>query len=232
MSSPVSTKSSTKEWLQPFYLAVPFSTIVTGLAMSNNFPFPVALLVGAVWGIALGLVATWIKKQATLSAWLEDAFVMLGATALAFAAGGGMLALLMLDSALDSPSLTGETLVQMFLPMIPFYIIVNSSMELLIIPGLLYLGWRAGTRRILIIVVAALFFALRVWTYLAFVPNRLAFGELGGKSTPFTAAERQQAFTDLQLDDPRAILGLPILAVMLLAMHFSRVRELKTVSAS
>lgn len=232
MSTAVSTKSSTKEWFQPFYVAVPFSTIVTGLAMSNNFPFPVALLVGAAWGIALGLVATWIKRKATLSAWLEDAFVMLGATAIAFSAGGGILALLVLESALGSPSLTGETLVQMFLPMIPFYIIVNSSMELLIIPGLLYLGWRAGKRRILIVVVAALFFALRVWSYLAFVPNRLAFAELAGKGTPFTPAERQQAFIDLQLDDPRAILGLPILAVILLATQFSRVRELKSVAAS
>lgn len=232
MSTAVSTRESTREWLQPFYLAVPFSTIVTGLAMSNNFPLPVALLVGAVWGIALGLVATLIKKRTVLSTWLEDAFVILGATAMAFYVGAALLGLPMMRAALDSPSVTGETLTQMFLPAIPFYIIVNSSLELLIIPGLLYLGWRSGKRRILIVVAAALFFVFRVWSYLAFVPNRLAFAELEGKSTPFTAAERQQAFADLQLDDPRWIFGLPILAAIMLATQFSRVRELNSLAAS
>lgn len=220
---------NTKERLQPYLLAVPFTTIITGwfnLAEFGRAPVAVALVIGAAWGILLGLIASWLRKKATVSAWIEDAFVVVGTTALAFAAAGGLMGLLVLEAALGSPSLTGETLVQMFRPMIPYYIIVNSSMELLIIPGLLYLGWRAGKRRILIVVAAVLFFALRVWTYLVFAPNRLAFAELEGKSTPFTAAERQQAFVDLQLDDPRWILDLLIFAIFILAAHFSRVREL------
>lgn len=221
------TKTDGKEWLQPFLVAVPFTTIVTGwFNLAEYLPAAVALLIGAAWGILLGLIASWLRKKATLSAWLEDAFVVLGTTALAFSAAGGVMALLVLEAALGSPSLTGETLVQMFLPMIPYYIIANGSMELLIIPSLLYLGWREGKRRTLIVVAAALFFVLRVWSYLAFVPNRLAFGELEGRGTPFTAAERQQAFVDLQVDDPRWILGLAIFAIFVLAVHFSRVREL------
>lgn len=225
VSTPV--EADAKERLGPYLLAVPFTAIVTGwFSLGNNLPAPVALVIGAAWGILLGLIAGWLRKKATVSAWIEDTFVVLGATALAFAAAGGVMALLILKAALGSPSLTGETLVQMFLPMIPYYIIANSSMEYLIIPVLLYLGWRDGKRRILIIAAAVLFFVVRAWSYVAFIPNRLAFGELEGKDTPFTASESQQAALDLQIDDPRWILVLAIFGIFLLAAHFSRVREL------
>ena len=62
----------------------------------------------------------------------------------------------MLAGALESSTLTGETLLKLFLPTIPFYIVANGALELLIIPGLLFIGWRAGKRRILIVGAAAL----------------------------------------------------------------------------
>lgn len=221
------TETNTREWLQPYLLAVPFTAIITGwFSLAEWLPVALALVIGATWGILLGLIASWLRRKSTMSAWIEDTLVVLGATALAFSAAGGVMGLLILKAALNSPSLTGETLVQMFLPMIPYYIIANGSMELLIIPSLLYLSWRAGKRRILIVVAAALFFAFRVWSYLAFVPNRLAFAELEGKGTPFTAVEREQASIDLQVDDPRWVLGLTIFAIFMLAVHIPRVREL------
>lgn len=75
------------------------------------------------------------------------------------------MALPMLAGALESSTLTGETLLKLFLPTIPFYIVANAALELLIIPGLLFISWRAGKRRILIAGAAALYFVLRVWTY-------------------------------------------------------------------
>lgn len=228
MSTTTPSKATTEDWrwLQPFLLAVPFTAIVSGVFnLSNLFPLPVALVIGAGWGVVLGLIVSWINKKAMLSAWLEDSFVVLGVFASAFSACGGLVALLMLDAALDSSSITAETLVMMYLPLIPYYIIANTPMELLIIPALLFLGWRAGKRRILIIAAAALYFALRVWSYLVFVPNRLAFAELERSTGPFTAAERQQAYADLKVDDPRWILVLVIFATLLLAAHFPRFRE-------
>ena len=217
----------------PFLLAVPFTATITGLFnLSDALPVPLAFAAGAGWGIVLGLAATWLTTKPVLSAWAEDVLVFLGIIALAFAACGGVMSLLILNGALDSSSLTGETLAKAFLPMIPYYIAVNASLELLIIPGLLFLGWRAGERRILIVSAAALYFALRVWSYLAYVPARLGFAESEHATTALTAAERQQAYIDLKLDDPRWILVLVILSIFILAAGFPRVREVTAATSS
>jgi hypothetical protein len=134
------------------------------------------------------------------------------------------MALLMLAGALESSTLTGETLLKLFLPTIPFYIVANAALELLIIPGLLFIGWRAGKRRILIAGAAALYFLFRVWTYLAFVPARMGFAEAGHSSTPLTESERQQAYMELMVDDPRWIVLLVMFGLLVLAMHLPRLR--------
>jgi hypothetical protein len=226
-TSTKSTKEgSTKDWLQPFFLAVPFTAIVTGLFnLSDTLSVPGGLLVGAAWGVVLGLIVGLIRKNDVLAAWFEDVLVVLGATAVAFAAAGGVMALLMLAGALESSTLTGETLLKLFLPTIPFYIVANAALELLIIPGLLFIGWRAGKRRILIVAAVALYFLLRVWTYLAFVPSRMGFAEAGHTSTPMTEAERRQAYTELMLNDPRWIVLLVIFGILVLAMHLPRLRS-------
>jgi hypothetical protein len=226
MSTATPSATSAKERLQPFFLAVPFTTLVTGLFnLSEPLSLPLGLLAGAGWGVALGLALTWIRRKEAPAAWVEDALVVAGITAVAFAACGGLMAILMLAGALDSPSLTGETLLRLFLPTIPFYIVANSALELLIVPGLLYLGWRAGRRRILIVAAAGLYFLLRVWTYVAFVPARLGFAEEGHTNVPLTAAERQQAYQELMVNDPRWILLLVIFGLLLLAAHLPRLRE-------
>lgn len=212
--------------MTPFLLAVPFTAIVTGLFnLSDVLPLPLAVLAGAAWGMALGLLLTWIGRREAIAAWVEDSLVVAGTTAVAFAACGGLMALLMLAGALDSASLTGETLLKLFLPTIPFYVVANSVLELLIVPGLLVIGWRAGRRRFLIVAAAALYFGLRVWTYLAFVPARLGFAGEAHASAPLTADERQQAYRELMVDDPRWILLLAIFGLLLLAAHLPRLRR-------
>ncbi|ADD42804.1 hypothetical protein [Stackebrandtia nassauensis] len=222
----------TQQRLQPFYLAVPFTAVITGLFnLSETLPAPLALLAGAAWGIVLGLIATWLNTKATLSAWLEDGFVYLGIVGFAFAGCGGLMAILMLDGALGASSLTAEALEALFLPSIPYYIVVNSALELLVIPGLLYFGWRAGKRRVLILAAAGLYFAMRVWTYLAFVPARMGWAEAEHSGEALSAAERRQAASDLMVDDPRWILLLVMLAILLVAAYLPRVRERKTRTA-
>jgi MFS family permease len=204
----------------PFFLAVPFTAVVTGLFNLSEFmSVPLGIAAGAVWGVVLGLIAAWLGRRPRARAWLADAFLFLGATAAAFAACGGLMALLLLKGALTSSSLTGSTLEQTFLPSIPYYIVVNSVLELLIVPGLLFLGWHQGRRRILVVAAAALYFAMRVWTYLAFVPARLGFAESDHADTSLTAAERHQAYVELKLDDPRWILLLMLFAIYFAAIH-------------
>ena len=221
-----------KQWLLPFCLSVSFTVAIQTLGLSEFLPIPLALLAAAAWGIAIGLIAIRIRDKLTLTAWLEDALVVVGAVAMAFFAFGGLVGILLLSSALMSSSLSGETLVLMFLPSIPLAIMANAPMELLVVPVLLIIGWREGTRRILIVAAAALYFVHRVWTYLVFASDRLNFAQTEKSTTPLTAAERQQFYGDLHLDDPRWILNLAIFAVFLLAAHFSRVRELHAATAS
>lgn len=86
----------------------------------------------------------------------ENVLIAVGAAGFAFAGCGGLMAILLLKGALNSTSLTGEALEQMFLPSIPYYIAVNGVLEILVIPLILYVGWRPGRRRILIVAAAAL----------------------------------------------------------------------------
>jgi hypothetical protein len=199
--------------LQPYFLVVPFSALITGLFNLGEFlPWPIAILIGATWGFLIGLVAQRIRHRRA-----EDAMIAIAATGFAFAGCGGLMAILLLKGALNSTSLTGEALEQMFLPSIPYYIAVNSILEVLVIPLILYVGWRPGRRRILIVAAAALYFAMRVWTYIAFVPARLGWADSDHSTGPLTPAERTQAQADLMLNDPRWILLLVMFGLLLLA---------------
>lgn len=226
MSTPATTGRSPHQ-LVPIGLAVVFATVITGwFNLSAALPLPLAVLAGAVWGAVIGWVGLRLRtRRRVLGAWLEDGFVCLGAVAFAFASCGGLMAILLWDGALNSGSVTGETLEASFLPSIPFYIAVNGVLEMLIMPAALVLGWRPGPRRVLIVATAAAYFAMRVWTYLTFVPARLAWADSDHSAQALTAAERQQAASDLMLHDPRWALELVMFAALLVAAHWSRVRD-------
>ena len=91
-------------------------------------------------------------------------------------------------------------------------------------------SWRPGPRRVLILAGAALYFAMRVWTYLAFVPARLGWADEDHAAQVLTAVERRQAAQDTMLNDPRWALLLAMMAIFLIAAHLSRVREQKLLS--
>jgi hypothetical protein len=220
MSTQSAAAPSVPAWLPPFLVVVPFTAVITGgFNLSEVLPAPVALIAGAGWGVALGLLVAWLRRYASLRAALEDVSVAAGVVAVAFAGCGGLAMLLLLNGALSAETLTGEALREMFLPAIPYYVVTNAMLELLIMPMMLYLGWRAGRRKIVIVVAAAIYFVMRVWTYLVFVPQRLGWAEGAGATEVLTTGERRQAAVDLMLDDPRWIVLLVILALLLIAMH-------------
>jgi hypothetical protein len=219
--------------LAPLVPVMVFTAVVTGWCnLSEVMPAALALALGAGWGAAIGLLGLWVQRRARLGAWLEDGFVSLAAIGFAFAGCGGLMAILMLNGTMDSPSLTGQTLQSTFMPSIPYYVVVNSILELLIIPMMIAVGRRPGARRVPILAAAGLYFLMRVWTYLAFVPNRLGLAESDHTAQALTAAERRQAADDLMLDDPRWILLLAMFGILMVAAHLSRVRELSSLRAT
>lgn len=229
----MTTRTALPPWLPPFLLVVPFSAVITGwFNLSEAMPVPLAVAAGAGWGAALGLLVTWLRRYTRVRAVLEDVFVAAGSVAVAFAACGGLAMLLLLNGALTAESLTGEAMQAMFLPSIPYYIVTNGILGMLLMPMMLYLGWRAGRRRIAIVAAAAIYFMMRVWTYLVFVPKRLGWAEGPGATEVLTADDRRQVAADLVLNDPRWIVLLVILGLLLAAMHVpaSRGRRRKPVT--
>ncbi len=213
------------ERIAPFALVAVFTVVVQGLSLMEFLPLPLALLIGAGWAALIGLAARWAGRRPRLSAWVEDGLVASGCVTMALFGFGGAIGLMMLGAALDSSSITGETMVTMFLPSIPIAIAANVPTELVIIPGLLILGWRRGARRVLFVAAAALYFVHRIWTYLVFAPDRLDFAAAERSTTALTAQEKAEFAAALHVGDPRWILNLLIFAVFLLSAFCSRLRE-------
>jgi hypothetical protein len=67
-----------------------------------------------------------------------------------------------------------------------FIITLNSLMEWLLMPAALFCNWHIPKRRTLIVVAAVAFYAMRLWSYLYFVPNIFEFGALPPDG-PFSA---------------------------------------------
>ena len=59
-------------------------------------------------------------------------------------------------------------------PAVPFYIALNSALELLLVSLVVFWNWNTGPRRrALVLAGVAAYFAMRVWTYLVFAETRL-----------------------------------------------------------
>jgi hypothetical protein len=226
MSTAATTETSSARQVAPLAAVVVFSTVVTGLFNLSEFlPIPLALMAGAGCGALIGALGLWIRPRTSFGAWFEDSLVALGATGFAFAGCGGLMAILLLNGAMESSSLTGETLESTFWPSIPYYIAVNSILEVLIIPLVIVASWRPGVRRLLVLAAAGMYFLMRVWTYLAFVPQRMGWAESDHTTQVLTAVERRQASKDLMLNDPRWIMLLVMFGLLIVATCFSRVRD-------
>ena len=67
-----------------------------------------------------------------------------------------------------------------------FIITMNSLMEWLLMPMALFCNWHIPKRRTFIVIAAVAFYAMRLWSYIYFVPNIFEFGALPPDG-PFSA---------------------------------------------
>jgi hypothetical protein len=74
---------------------------------------------------------------------------------------------------------------------LPYYLL-NTPLEWLLIPAALLLNARIPKRRTLVLIAAMMFFALRVWSYLYFVPDILDWNQ-GTTGQPLSADQLDQA---------------------------------------
>ena len=186
----------------PFLVVVPATTAIGALGATALGSVTAALL-GAVaglgWGLFLGFIATRLTRRESWSPALANASVFLAALGSGLLAGGALLVLLLLSAGLGAPSTTFAMIHPPFGGSFNLFIItLNSLMEWLLIPAALFLNWRIPKRRTLIVIAAVVYYAMRVWTYVYFVPNIFEFGALPPDG-PFSAevVERFRTWVNL-----------------------------------
>jgi hypothetical protein len=65
--------------------------------------------------------------------------------------GAGFMYVWMMTAALNQPSTTGAALSALMWPAVPFYIVLNSAIELMLVCLLVFGNWDTGRRRMLIV---------------------------------------------------------------------------------
>jgi MFS family permease len=199
----------------PYLVAAPFTVIVYGLSAVSSGLGAVALLAGAIvglaWALVVGRVARRIGRREQVRAKVEDALVFGGVVATAFLMCGGIMMILLMGAALNEPSTSYQTLSAMMAPTLPYFIIANNVLELIVAPSVVFVGWRPGRRRTLLLAAVAGFFVVRIWTYLVYAERRTQTA-----TGPLSADDVQWYKDTLVVDYRPVLLGL-ILVLFLMA---------------
>lgn len=171
-------KSTSPLRLPAYWLAVAFTAAVLGLAsttMNLGYAGMVAgVLIGALWAMLLGYVIAWALRRPPWRMPLANVGVLLAIVASGLLVGGGKMYAMLISTAMNEPGTSDAVLAALMQPGIPYFIAVNSPMELLIVPLLLIANWDAPTsRRRLIFTAVVIYFLMRVWTYTVFAAPRV-----------------------------------------------------------
>jgi len=176
--------------LGPFLIVVPTLTVVGGLGFSVRGGFGAALIAGGAglgWGLFLGFIATRLARRESRRPASANVSVFLAALGSGLLAGGALLEMMLLSAGLGTPSTTFTMIHPPFGDSFNLFIItLNSLMEWLLIPAALFLNWHIPKRRTLIVIAAVVFYAMRIWTYVYFVPNIFEFATIPPDG-PFSA---------------------------------------------
>jgi hypothetical protein len=176
--------------LGPFLVVGPALSVVGGLGFSALGGFGVALIAGGVglgWALLLGFIATRLARRESRRPALANVSVFFATLGSGLMAGGALLEMTLLSAGLSTPSTTFTMIHPPFGGSFNLFIItLNSLMEWLLIPAALFLNWHIPRRRTLIVIAAVVYYAMRVWSYIYFVPNIFEFGALPPDG-PFSA---------------------------------------------
>jgi hypothetical protein len=162
----------------PYLAAVPFLMLIFGF-YGTFLPFgPLGLLgmalVGLLWALVLGFIAGRLARREAWPARLANASLFPGIIAVGLTIGGGVMYASMMNAALGEPSTTYAVLSALMQPAVPYFIVLNTTMELLIVPLLVFWNWDIGPRRKALVLIGVIaYLAMRVWTYLVFAEMRL-----------------------------------------------------------
>jgi hypothetical protein len=135
----------------------------------------------------LGFITMRVARSESRRAALANGSLFLITLAMGLMAGGGLPYQLLLSAGLSTPSTTFTMIHPPFSDTSNVFIItMNSLMEWLLMPMALFCNWHIPKRRTFIVIAAVAFYAMRLWSYIYFVPNIFEFGALPPDG-PFSA---------------------------------------------
>jgi hypothetical protein len=201
--------------------AVTGTTLIGASAgsLGGGFSALIFAMVGLVWGLLAVRVATRLNRS-----WRRATFANASVYAAAFAAalltGVGLESTSIMDASVDRVPQFFADLVRPPIgdaEAVPFYVL-NTSLEWLLIPAVVLLNAWIPKRQKLILSAAVIFFALRVWSYLYFIPEILHWNQ-GTTGQPLTPGQLEQASLWVDLSWVRLAMDAAI-ALLLLGAAF------------
>ena len=170
-------KTVDRERYASYLVAVPITTVIFAMAslalQLGALGVVGGAVIGLVWSTVLGLIAGRLSRRDSWKPYLANAPVLVAIIATGLLIGGGLMYGFLMNAALGEPSTTYATLSALMQPTVPYYIVVNTLMEALIIPLVVFLNWHIPTRRALILIAVFVYFVMRVWTYITYGEMRL-----------------------------------------------------------
>lgn len=166
---------------------------------------------GLLWALLTGCGAAWFMRhwQSSVRA---NTPLFLAIIAIGLMTGAGLMYAWMMAAALNEPSTTSAALSALMWPAVPFYIVLNSAMELLLLALLVFCHWDTDQRRrALIVASVAVYLVMRVWTYLVFAETRLDI------ATHTLSPADIEWFRQTLASDFRIALNIVVFALLLIA---------------
>lgn len=130
--------------------------------------------VGGAWGFILMALARWLERGGQGCAKAADASLLVAMVGFSAVAAAGMLYMLVFGAVLAQETATYAVLSAMMGPTVPYFIVLNGVLEMLVVPLALALNLGAGRMRGLLVGLAALiYWSMRAWTYALFAEPRV-----------------------------------------------------------
>jgi hypothetical protein len=199
------------------WLVIPATVVIFALGWSNLAGAQGALLGGIggfVWAVILTYLVRLLDRTQRWQGRLGTAAALAAAATLFTMMGGGLYEGMLMSKALETEPewITTITSGPLAEQVILYFIILNSLMEVILVPLALFLNWSFPKRRAFVLVAGLIFYALRIWTYLYFSPQYFAFGDM-----VFSQALIDQLKTRMAIDNIRVVLQVGEAVLFLLA---------------
>ena len=200
----------------PYIFAVPFAMIIFGF-FGTFLPFGLLgiagfAVVGLLWALFLGFIANRLMRREIWRDRLANATILVSIIAIGLLAGGGFMYTFMMFAAVEEPSTTYAILSALMQPAVPYYVVINSLLEMFIMLFVVFFNWNVdGKRRIFSLTGVGLYLVMRIWTYLVYAETRLDI------STHTLSAADMEWFRRTLATDYRPVLELVTQAFFILA---------------